>query len=470
MVARWLKYVLAGGVALLLAALLTGSWLLWSSTGTAWLLNIALEQAQGECNVDRVQGCLGNGLQLEGLVVSWPEGTVRVESLTLQWSPLRLLLGELQVAELRLAGVDTLLAGSPEASPRGDGTEGFSWPQLSGWPLRLRAEIDSLRIDRVRVRQPEGLLWETDRFRATVHWQQGRLTLSELSLAAPAGSLNGQLSVDLVHQRIKGELQGRLREAIAGVTRADLSLDLVAEPAGLVGRFRTLLYEQQQPWLEYGSALSWSGDLLQLHQGAVNFPGTSDALQVQGTLRFDDGFSWQAAIGVEQLNLSTLAGVPLLLQGQIRGAGDLDHYQGQLELENRVDGWLQTRLAGQFNGDFEGIDFPALTGLFLGGSVEGDLGIGWGEQFSLHSHMQGWGLDPATLFPGWPGRVTLDLQTHMTQRDSEPLEMHFSGNLTESSLHDKPLTGSFALHLIGGELEIGQLQLLVAGTRLTASG
>ncbi|WP_432823009.1 translocation/assembly module TamB domain-containing protein [Trichloromonas sp.] len=472
MVVRIFKYGFAVLSSLLAAVLVLGLWLVWSPSGSAWLLAALFERSPVEISADHISGRLADELQLDGLRVHWPGGTAVVGRTALNWSFVRLFSGELNIAELAVADVDILLE-APSAETSGPAEPFvFRWPQLSGWPLQVTADIAALNIDRLVIRSPEETLWQSERLRLAARWSGGALAISELELASPEIGLAGHLVADLLNSRLAGELQIVLGESIAGVERAALKFDLAAasDSTATVGQLEALLYDAQKAWFDVVAPVELSGETLQVSNGEIRFPGHPDRLLVQGSAQLGNGLPWKATVGVEHLDLSELAGVPLLLFGELEGEGDVDEYRGRAVVENRVDGWLKSRLAGFFDGDLEQIGFTGLAGQWLGGRVNGDLNIGWFDGFSLRSTAQGRELDLAGLFPEWPGLVNLDLRTELQQSGDAPLAMHFSGELLDSTLHGKALAGGVDVRLQGAEVDIARLDLHGEGIDLTAAG
>lgn len=478
MVTRILKYGFATVSVLLATLLVVGLWLCWSPSGSAWLLGVLFEQSPIEISADRVDGRLADELQLDGLRVRWPGGTALVKQTSLRWSFSRLFSGELKVAELTVIDVDILLDQPTESvskpDPLSESAEPFvfRWPQLSGWPLQVSADIANLSIDRLVIRNSEATLWQCDHLRMGARWNGEGLTISTLDLASPEGLLEGNLNADLLNSRLAGELHLDVAESIAGVERATLKFDLSAgsDSSMTIGRLQALLYDAQKAWFDVVAEVELSDAILHVKNGEILFPGYPDRLLVQGTAQLREHLPWKATARVDHLDLSELAGVPLLLFGEIDGEGDVDEYRGYANLENRVEGWLKSRLAGSFSGDSDQIGFTKLAGEWLGGQVSGDLAIGWLDGFSLRSSARGKDLALAELFPEWPGQVNLDLETTLLQEGDEPLAMHFAGKLLDSTLYGKDLKGGVDVRLQAEEVDVTRLELHGEGIDLTAKG
>ncbi|OHB32561.1 MAG: hypothetical protein A2X84_07880, partial [Desulfuromonadaceae bacterium GWC2_58_13] len=357
----------------------------------------------------------------------------------------------------------------PESPPRKPFI--FRWPQLLGWPLQATADIAVFQVDHLVIHSSSKTLWQIDHLRGRIHCDQGTYTLSELESVAREGTLDGVLKVDLMNSRLTGELRAGLTENIAGVDRIALKFDLGGtDSRALTGQIESMLYAGQKAWFDGTAMVELVDDNLQVTNGSIRFPGHPDHLRVQGSLQLRANLPWQATVQVEGLDLTELAGVPLLLFGEVRGEGDLDEYRGIVDAENRVEGWLKSRLKGAFDGDLDGIALVGLAGEWLEGRVAGDLNIGWLDGFSLRGTAQGRDLDLTGLFPEYSGRVNLDLRAEMLQSGDDPMDMHFSGQLLESTLYGKALTGGADFRFQGDEVDIASLDLHGEGIDLTAVG
>ncbi|MBK7659581.1 MAG: hypothetical protein IPJ28_10695 [Betaproteobacteria bacterium] len=98
---RWLAWS-SGGLALaVVAALGTGAWLAFSEPGARFVLDRALAIVGGSAT--GVTGSLAGPLALDALEVNAGKTRVRAKRVSLDWSPIRLLQGELHVVRFHAA-------------------------------------------------------------------------------------------------------------------------------------------------------------------------------------------------------------------------------------------------------------------------------------------------------------------------------------------------------------------------------
>ena len=100
------------GLSILLAFFAGVIWLLWTPSGSSWLVRNVIP---GPVDIWKVTGRLGDQLILDGLHVPYEGGILTVERAVLDWSPEKLVWGRLEIAELSLTGVELLL--DDESSP-----------------------------------------------------------------------------------------------------------------------------------------------------------------------------------------------------------------------------------------------------------------------------------------------------------------------------------------------------------------
>jgi translocation and assembly module TamB len=137
-----LRRVLAGGAwttAVLVAVLAVAlAWLLATASGARFVLERAVAIAGG--SVGAVEGRLAGPLAVESLEVATPGMRVGAKRLSLDWSPLRLLGGELRVERLHAASLEIASAASTEPARE---------PATLAPPLKIH--VDRAGVDRLAI-------------------------------------------------------------------------------------------------------------------------------------------------------------------------------------------------------------------------------------------------------------------------------------------------------------------------------
>lgn len=448
--------------------------MLWTPSGSLWLVRGILGQLPESTNIGGITGRLGDRLVLDGLRIPYEGGSLTVERAVLDWSPRKLFGGRLEIAELSLTGVEVLL--DDESSPEPTETKAAwpllpEWPELTGWPLRVAVEIPSLQLERLTIRTPSETLWQMESWRASLAWRSGVVGLSAMEMILPEGRITGNLALDLPDATLRGQLLALPKEPLTGVDRLEFLLDLRQEGADwLAGQLHGRGWHQDEMLLAARIPLAIQQEGVRLRQARIELPGRGDLLTFDGTISLGEALSWQVDADARRVDLSELAGVALLLDGRISAAGEGDRYRGRFDLRNRGGDWLKSALAGDFTGDATRLDLSRLQGNWLEGTLAGTLELDWGKGFSLSGDLRGRRFDLARLSPEVPGQVSLDLRFDLLQAAEEPLRLSVDGSLLESTLHGQSLTGELSARLQGEDLEIVRLDLRGADLSLNARG
>ena len=146
---RALKYfILAAGLAALLACLALPVWLLGTTAGARFALRIISRHTDINISARIIEGNLLSALRLEKLEVGWPEGSARIEHLALTARPLDLPAGQLSFQNLSLRNV-SITDNAKDKPPS------LRWPAASGLLSFFSGKIERLEIDNLAYRHLE---------------------------------------------------------------------------------------------------------------------------------------------------------------------------------------------------------------------------------------------------------------------------------------------------------------------------
>ena len=98
------RSLLLAGLGFGLALFAAGAWVLWTPSGSLWLVRGILGQLPESTNIGVITGRLGDRLVLDGLHIPYEGGSLTVERAVLDWSPRKLFGGRLEIAELSQIG------------------------------------------------------------------------------------------------------------------------------------------------------------------------------------------------------------------------------------------------------------------------------------------------------------------------------------------------------------------------------
>ena len=463
--------ILASALLLAVAALLAGGWwLLATPQGQRWLLAEFSRQAAVTIEAGRVEGRLLDHLRLEGVNVSWTGGKAHVDTVELRWRPAALLRGELAIDELSLDGGLVTWSAPPPDAPA---AASFTWPDLNGWPLRLRASIAVLRLTNLEMLPPEGEPQCLDRLNARLVWRGGVISATELDAVMAGYRLHGTAAAGFRQPQLRLDLQIGLPAMTAGVDGVALHADL-APAAGVImaGPFALQGESRNAAVLQLHGELAVSSGELALRGFELTRSDRSGVLRGTAELVLAEvgAAHWRLQGSLAELDLKAETGLATALRGSIEVTGSGPAYRGHFELVNSTEGWAAARLAGPISGDADGIDLPQLQGSWLRGQLAGALRLSWAAGFSLAGKLRGRQLDPAAMIPAWPGLVNFDLAGEYARPVTGQPRASLQGRLRESTLRGLALTGRIDADLAGDDLRIAALELHGDGFALNGHG
>lgn len=452
-------------VLLLLGLLGLGSWLLYTPSGTEWLLTRALGPLGGR--IERVEGTLIGRLQVTELHIGSPEVRLNCERLNVrtrlrQIFPLQLTIEQLQLEKLR---VDKPAA---EIKPQ---AFRFSWPELPWWLGLIEIDLQQLELLDFSLHEQQAEQFRIDQLQSQVLWRDQRLHVAELVLQNPDFIVEGHLSLDFTAPALQSDLQ--VRHLVPDNPWQELSLNTDfhgAENLLLFGPVNFSLKGHRALQLTGSGELGIGAEELQFRRLRLQRANRSGLLIATGSFRFGaPEIDLTSRVQLSELDLQPETGQVIRLSGELDIAGNLNHYRGNFKLRNKVDPPLAAQLSGVFAGEQNRLQLSDLQGNWLNGTLSGQAQIDWAQGWQVAARVSGRNFDPHLLHEQLDGELNLDLQA-----DLKGIEQGMTGRLTvqlqESTLHDQPLTGAAELILDNQQLEIGALQLLGDGIQLQASG
>lgn len=503
---RLARTALRLGLPLLLLASLF--WLTASSSGLRTLAGwLASDQLQFEA----VDGSLLGPLQVGRLRWQSADGSEgELDELQLDWSPVRLLAGELHITsvsakQLRLQpAADAPPSTAPTALPLplalridqlllgGLDYAGQHW--LDELTASLRSDGHHHRLEQLQLVRGETRLQATAEIAADLQLSaQGELR-SQLAGRAQKLSLalRGQLdAIDLSakgEDGLLGEVSARLQPFAgqplrrlhlqlekldpaawqAGWPQADLRLEarLQADKSGLTGHLQVANRQAKTvdqgglPILSLRSQLDWQGERLRFTALRAELPGGGN---LGGHAEWQ-GESARLALQASALDL-------LRLDRRLRSthlAGPISLQWGETQQQFSLDlsdRGLRARVRGELKG--QQLNLPELE-LLAGDarlSARGQLELAGKGGFSLQGTLQNF--DPARFarLPG--GRLNADLAL---AGQSQPLSLRARLQLQDSRLGQVPLRGEAEIAYVRQRLLPSRLLLSAGDNRLEASG
>lgn len=515
---------------LILLGLLVG--LVWygvsSESGTRMLLARLGGLLPGELTVGSQRGPLIGPLELRDVRYRTDAMDVRVSHVQLAWHPRQLRRRQLDVERLYAEGIRIVLPAAQEDETKDGKLVDIHLPvniivrdalirnveivragqppfrldviALDGRSERLRdvVHVRSLRVDGPTFRlRAQGDLNPVGEYPLSLR-VQATYDDPEMPPFVVAGTLNGTLEKLGLEAYLSRPFYAHVIGSVLAPMR-ELQMDLAAQVRG----FNAKQIDPEWP-------------VAQISQGNVKIRGGLDDFVSEGTVagsyedfgtgkadyriarRGEDFFvehlnlrtangtelSAKGTVGTktQDLDLDLLAdwrrlswplqgGAPVVVSrsGEAKIRGSLADYQVDVAADLAGPGippgrWI---LAGR--GNKEKMEIRSLRGGVLRGQVSAAGTIAWQPAVSWRVKLTGNAIDPAALYPDWPGSLAFAATSDGVLRDGGP---YGRVDLTDlgGNLRGNPVAGRVHLELAGEHYRLPRLDLRSGSARLTASG
>jgi len=462
-VKRWLLGIFL--ILLLLLGFYGGAgWLLYTESGTSWLLT-RMAAATG-LQIGSVEGTLIGRLRLQELRLEQSATRISVETIELNSRltgllPLRLEIERLHIAEL---------SSSSQPATTRPSTAGLSWPTLSWWLELIEIELRQLEMEQLVFQQTDSRT-EIEQLSANLHWRDQELLLTLGELRTPDLVLNGSLRGSFDRPALQLELQAANRMSEQRWQQLQVKATLQADEEHLLsGPISVTLADPWGPWLSADGTFALGSEELQFQRLQLRSKRRSGSLLLSGSLNLatsETGLNSQLQLA--QLDLQPEVGQPLKLSGTVDLAGHLDAYRGSFNLSSHADPLLAAQLSANFHGDRQQIQLSELAGSWLQGQLSGQLRADWQQGWQVNATLSGRDLDPQQINDRLQGAVNFKLDAVLAD-PGQGLEGLLSVTLEESLLQQQPLTGQLELNLNQRQVEISRLELQGNGFSLQGQG
>ncbi|WP_298436055.1 translocation/assembly module TamB domain-containing protein [Geobacter sp.] len=466
------RTVAYGVIALLLALLVAGGaglrWVTGTPEGARWLLAAVSRLTPLTITAREVAGKAGSDLRLEGMRIAWKDGSMEAGTLRLRWQWLLLLSGEVAVKELALEGVRVQDNTPPSPLP-----PDLGWPRVGGLAARLDGWVDRLRIERLSYRRLTEPPVTVTRLAASLAWHDRFLTLARAAVDTLGGSAAGSVVAGFERPALRLDLAAVPARPLSGFDRFALRARLLPgrAPEQAAGKVALTATAGRSRHLELTGEAGVTRTSFNLRNLRLSERGRKGTVTGNASVTLTAGKPLvTATVRLAGVDLARELGRPTDLSGTLAVAGSTADYRGRFSLANRGAGWRQGSLSGSFRGDGARLSLAPLSGALLGGTVGGELRLGWRGGFTLAGTLRGDRLDPARITPDWNGVVNLDLRGTARWGGEPPPQAELALRLRESRLRGQPLTGEAQARLSGENLLVDRLLLHGNGFDLRASG
>lgn len=443
-------------------------WLLGTSAGARWIGGFLAHRAALEIEVRKVEGSIWEGLLIEDLKLKRALIQIGIKNVHVRWQPLMLLGGQTKVRELLIQGM-TIRDDRLEKMEPPD----LSWPRMSLFIASLKGSIESLTAKDIVYSRLSKQPITIDSLSCRIAWQDGGIDVSNLIVHTEQAGLRGELGAGFRKPFLKANLSADMLQAAGGMKKVSLQarLTAAASPEQLAGNVTIVGISALNVQSELTGEIGLTGSSLNLRKLNLKQSRLPGNINGEGEISFPQGDPLlRLHAQVRHLDLGPETHAKTDLNGSISLTGDLDMFSGRFSLANAGKGLASASLAGSFQGGKKGISLHSLSGLWLGGGVDGGLEITWGETITARADLHARNLNPSLINPDWSGVVNMDLSMELQGTTTSHLSGYVNGRLLASRLHNQALTGEVKAQLSAGNLIIAGLDLHGRGFDIHADG
>ncbi|TDX98180.1 translocation/assembly module TamB domain-containing protein [Thiohalophilus thiocyanatoxydans] len=515
-----------------LLLLLAGSGLFWlgaTESGLRWIYQQSGKFLPGELHISKLEGRLFGRITATDLVYQKADTRVALERVTLKWRPFELLTGNLVVSQLHVQSVTISLPAAQQSKAeqavelpdirlpvnvtledirlddihiRRDAQQ-FALHQVT---LDASSRGNKIHIDALDVSATEfdlhidGTLKPVGDYQHTLN-MQWRLGLADQPEFTGQGRSRGNLDKLALQQQISGPLQlgleveardllSQLRwQARADVSEVNLARLNTAWPAirgelqvqGEGDRHSASLsgqlsgeYPEQGPF-EAETTLQVARDgALEIEQLSMRSPPTKTEVNARGQWTpGSDGFkSGELALAFDWENLRwPLAGNAWIdsAEGEGRVEGTPDHYRLSLRADRPLPQAPPSTWHANASGDLEGLDLDSLRITALDGETILSGRLDWSPRLAWDVDASGKAINPAGLWPQWPGRLDARLSSTGYIEEGEVIAEADIARVS-GELRGQPVTLRSQLGWQRAQLEVKQFELKSGSAKVDAQG
>lgn len=460
-----------GILSLLMLLMATGAafvWLLGTAGGARWLIETALRRASVRTEIAHMEGSVWRGLRLEGTRLQWPSGHAEIGNVFFRWQPWSLLEGRIAAKKLSFGDV-VVQDNRPETGEAPD----LSWPRVSGLAAVLKVSIKTLQVEEFSYRRPDKSPLRIRSFSGSADLREGRLAVGSLSLDTVFLEAEGQLYAGFVKPFVNLDLEVRLAEPALNFSRFSVKAALgdATLPEQVAGPMTIEGIAASGKSTELSAVVGLTRSSLGMRKIRVTEKSRHGEIHGRGEILFtaEEPFL-RFALSAYHLDLAPELAAGTDISGTLEIEGTFMTYKGHFALTNRDGEMKSAAVSGSVEGNREGMRLNDLNGSWLGGTVEGEIGMRWREGILIKGDLRGRGLEPSRISPDWTGVINLDLRGSLLRAEGAPTRGELGGRLLHSRLRGRELKGEVEASLRDDTLIISNLALHGRGFDVTASG
>jgi len=250
-------------------------WVLYTQSGTTFLVKGMRGALSGTVEVKGVTGTIGRSLHMEGVSIRFEDLTVVVDAADLKWHPLYLATGKLAITSLAVSGVSVTEGETPEEPLD------LSLPRLPRWITLVDAWIKELKVSRFAYHAPDSEPVMVKDVSATLLLDRGTLFVSTLDLRSSYGGVKGSASINLVRPALRARLTAALPEKIAGMDAISVDARLPSSRGKeqVAGSFMATVFSGKQESLRLSSTVGISPHTIRVSEAKLSRKGAGGTIE-----------------------------------------------------------------------------------------------------------------------------------------------------------------------------------------------
>jgi translocation and assembly module TamB len=505
----------------------SGVYVISTEQGLEWVFAQVKDTVPGKLSIKNISGRLIGPLRLTGLNYSSDEHTVSVDSISIDWKPLRLLFLQIHLADLNASGIHVEPGAGKEPDEENEGL-----PEIR-LPLGLR--VDNLLVRDISIFQSDSsppfiikeIMLKADMGREVVRIDsfsvltpgfvfslQGKVEpggdypldlktewdirpegYAEIS---GEGELSGTMKLLIIKQAVTAPFSALLHATVHNILKelrwegnlAVSGLDLQkinntwpetgviahAQSTGTVSSFditgTTDLSEKQYGNMSAAFSISRDKDTWQVKNLKLSIPGNEAVIalsgrysQVNGAISFQSKGNWNS------LSWPLIGEGPVVKsrEGTFDVNGSPDKYGFSLTADitgNQIP-HSDVKLSG--TGTQNGIILTSLFAKLLNGELTGNGSFNWKPYFNWQASLHVQSVNPGVHWPDWPGKLDIKTGAKGGMKDGE-LSISIEIASLQGDLQGYPFKADAQFEMADSIYSLPHFDLSSGSAHLTASG
>lgn len=514
---------------LLLPVVLLG-WLTFTQPGLQWLYRQVEFYLPPEISLNRLEGALIGPISVDGFTYRQAGTQITAERIIFDWSPTALLTANIDINQLHIQTLNIVLTETEKTQSAADPSALITLPEINlPWRLSLKdAQVNGLRLtqqeqnfvvnritlnasslfDQVTIKQLSASAdsYQFDikgglrpggnyRHKLDVRWQ---VRLPSSALIQGKGQLKGDMKSTVLKQTLSGPLQLTLDGQVKNILEQlnwQLSVD--------ASQFDVSLLETSWPALTGALKLDAKGDLysatlsgklkgntpetgaldanfdierlsdntIQIKQLKIHTPGTDTHIETHGEWKpADDGGEVKLVLNWQ--NLRWPMHEPAWFNSTVGNgtiAGNIDHYAITMSSDSPWPDILASSWQADATGDLSGLNIKSLRITALDGETIASGRLDWSPELHWKADISASDIDPASLFPQWPGQLKASLSSSGRLKNGQ-LQIEVDIKQITGSLRNYPVSLHSQLQWREDHLQITQLNYQSGKSHLKLQG